>query len=312
MVALINNNCQLCSLILKLLNFHNGKLSTVVREGFCYPDLLSLHVAEVRCSALIRRRKKAEEQRPKICRKRTNVRKLWPKRKFTHFCLARKFCSIIFHCYSANLLQILIAQNGTSRILSSLLKEAEPGSRDACESDRRIIPLMEERSSAALHFPDLNSILEFGESFENSHVLPEYFTYPLTLLTARCRRSETSLSYHSKWLLSQSLTVEAALSLPQLLPSSAVTVDVSYASPTQCSNRRVSVHCTANFIVHCLRKHSQFTISADSSSNLKSSSLWQYDCEYFNSLKLLFLLIILLVKGSNALLFSGAPGSYAR
>uniref|UniRef100_A0A1I8EZM9 Laminin G domain-containing protein n=1 Tax=Wuchereria bancrofti TaxID=6293 RepID=A0A1I8EZM9_WUCBA len=72
----------------------------------------------------------------------------------------------------------------------------------------------------------------------------------------------------------------------------------------------ISVYCTANFIINCLQNYSKFTIPIVSS-KLKTS-LWQYNWEYFNLLKLLLLLIILLTDGSNAILLSGAPGSYAR
>lgn len=266
-------------------------------------------MAEMHCSTLICRRKKPDEQRSKFFRKRTNKGgHLWPKYKFTHFGLARKFCSIIFDCYSANILQILIAQNN----ISGVLKKAEPGSSNICDSDRTIISFTE-YSSIALYFPDLNSTLEFSESSGNPHTLPEYFIYPFTFLTIFCKRREYSSIYQLKWFLSKSLTMEAALSLPQLTPSSTITVDVSsISSPTQYNRTRVSFHCTTtNFILHYLRKLSQFTISTDSNS-LKSPSLWQFDYEYFNLLKFLFLLIILLAKGSNALLLSGAPGSYIR
>ncbi|VBB29847.1 unnamed protein product, partial [Acanthocheilonema viteae] len=108
--------------------------------------------------------------------------------------------------------------------------------------------------------------------------------------------------------------MKAALSLPQLSPSlstlslssSIVIVDV----PSIAYNRKgVSIHCTANFTINYPRKHSEFSVPTDNNNNLKSSL---YGCEYFNLLKLLFLLIILLVEGSNAILLSGAPGSYAR
>ncbi|KAK6109180.1 Laminin G domain family protein [Brugia pahangi] len=72
-------------------------------------------------------------------------------------------------------------------------------------------------------------------------------------------------------------------------------------------NKSISIYCTANFfIINCLQNYSKLTIPIVS--NKLKTSLWQY----FNLLKLLLLLIILLADGSNAILLSGAPGSYAR
>ncbi|VDM12429.1 unnamed protein product [Wuchereria bancrofti] len=88
-------------------------------------------------------------------------------------------------------------------------------------------------------------------------------------------------------------TTATASSSPQLSSSSS-----SLSSPT---------------ILSTLFLSTSMTITAVSSMNSKlKTSLWQYNWEYFNLLKLLLLLIILLTDGSNAILLSGAPGSYAR
>ncbi|VDP14004.1 unnamed protein product [Onchocerca flexuosa] len=112
----------------------------------------------------------------------------------------------------------------------------------------------------------------------------------------------------------KSSIMKAASLSPQLSSSvfsSFLSSSMTVAVPSmECDQKTGSLHCTTNLILNYRRKHSEFNASAKTN-NLKSS-LSQSGCEYFNLLKLLFLLIILLMEGSNAILLSGAPGSYAR
>ncbi|MCP9264545.1 BMA-NRX-1 [Dirofilaria immitis] len=98
---------------------------------------------------------------------------------------------------------------------------------------------------------------------------------------------------------------------PTVLSSSFLSSSMTVAIPsTECNRKTELAHCTANLVINYFWKFSEFNLSADT--NHLKSSLWQYGYEYFNLLKLLFLLMILLTKESNAILLSGAPGSYAR
>ncbi|CAG9530113.1 unnamed protein product [Cercopithifilaria johnstoni] len=239
----------------------------------------------------------------------------WSKHIFNHFALARKFRSI-FDCYSTNILRTLIAQNNFSGKLS-ILKEANGGeSSNISDSDLRITSFIE-YSNTASYSRNLNSCLKLSGSFRNSHVLSESLICPFTLLNTLYKRKQGSTSYRTKWLITKLSTIEAALSLFQLSLSSTLsssflsfTMTVDIPSSMEYNRKSVSVHCTANFILNYLCKHSELRVPTDS--NKLKSSLWQCGYEYFNLLKMLFLLIIMLVEGSNAILLSGAPGSYAR
>uniref|UniRef100_A0A8L7SYU8 Uncharacterized protein n=1 Tax=Brugia malayi TaxID=6279 RepID=A0A8L7SYU8_BRUMA len=114
-----------------------------------------------------------------------------------------------------------------------------------------------------------------------------------------------------------SLSPQLSSSLSSLSSSSSTILSTSFLSTSMTitavssinynHNKSISIYCTANFfIINCLQNYSKLTIPIVS--NKLKTSLWQY----FNLLKLLLLLIILLADGSNAILLSGAPGSYAR
>ncbi|KAM3716727.1 Neurexin-1a [Dirofilaria immitis] len=241
--------------------------------------------------------------------KRSSKVHYWPKHKFSHFALIKKFSSVL-DCFS-NILQILIAQNYVPG-KPSVLKEAEPRSSDVLDCNFRIC-LFINFSNTASYSNDLDSVSEFTESFQ---MLTKNYNCPFTLLNLSCKARQSRKKYQKKWFISNSSIIKGASLSPQplsptVLSSSFLSSSMTVAIPsTECNRKTELAHCTANLVINYFWKFSEFNLSADT--NHLKSSLWQYGYEYFNLLKLLFLLMILLTKESNAILLSGAPGSYAR
>lgn len=297
---------------IKMIHSCDDKISTILNLSYPYLSLHFYSMKKVYCSkktgTLIFRNKKSKEYLQfSFFRKRNGKEHSRIKHKLTQFALNQKFRSISNYI----LLYILIAQNSISG-KSSILEGAKSGLISISNFDHRITLFIKYPNTAS-YSGDLNSTLKFDRSLRNSHVLLKSFTYPFILLSISilCKRKQSSTSNRIEWLISKSSTMKAALSLPQLSPSS--TLSSSFLSPIDVPSmeyKRVSVHRTTNFILNYLRKHSEFSIPTDN--NSLKSSLSQCGCDYFNLLKLLLLLIILLAEGSNAILLSGAPGSYAR
>lgn len=300
---------------IRLVHFCNDQISTFL--NFSYPDQCLLldpcSMEEVCCLKKTEILLFGSEKTEKFLRfcflcKKNSKAHFQSKHKFGHFILTRKKFSSIFHCYSTDLQQKLIAQNDVSGKLS-ILKEAEPGSSNVSGSDLKI-SLFIDYANTASYSRDLDSILEFNGSFTNPQVLSKSYTCPFMLLNTPCKRRQSLTKYRTKWFISKPSTMKEAISSPQQSQSPILSPSFLSSSSMEYNRKTISVHCTANFILNYLRKYSEFTVPTDSN-NFKSS-LWQYGCEYFNLLKLLFLLMILLAEGSNAILLSGAPGSYAR
>ncbi|VDM99846.1 unnamed protein product [Thelazia callipaeda] len=98
---------------------------------------------------------------------------------------------------------------------------------------------------------------------------------------------------------------------PTTLPSTLLTHSLPHTKRgTICHRELLSVYCTNNLVLNCFSKYSIFHL--DNLSNSLNCALKQSCREYLKIFKCLILLLIIFMEGSNAILLSGAPDSYAR